>query len=66
MSEWQPIETAPMGGTVVLLYRPNTQFIGYYGGGNSGWHYNTAGLGSIWPLPTHWMPLPKPPEGEKK
>jgi hypothetical protein len=64
VSEWQPIETAPKGrkGDTVIL----------------GWSYETAywGLPMYWHRgrwrdvcgkarvhhPTHWMPLPEPPE----
>lgn len=59
--EWQPIETAPKDGSYVQLYRPETQFIGYYGGINSGWIINAPGLSAIYPPPTHWQPLPDPP-----
>lgn len=63
--DWEPIETAPMDGTHIQLYRPNTQFIGYYGGANSGWRHNAPGLISVWPLPTHWRPLHDPPRQEE-
>ena len=62
MSGWQPIETAPKDGTVVLLL------------GRSGRHadgffepkaYNGIGVW-VWPYvhaePTHWQPLPEPPK----
>ena len=58
---WQRIETAPLDGTHILLYRPHIQFIGYYGGANSGWRINAPGLPAMWLQPTHWMPLPKEP-----
>ena len=54
---WEPISTAPLGGRHVLLYRPHIQFVGYYGGANSGWHHNAYGYPLIWPLPTHWAEL---------
>lgn len=57
--EWQPIETAPTDGTHVLLERRGVQFVGYYGGVNSGWHLNMHPCNSIWPIPEKWMPLPK-------
>lgn len=59
---WQDIATAPNDGTHIMLFRPEIQFIGYYGGSNSGWRINAQGQPSLWPLPTHWMPLPAPPE----
>lgn len=63
---WQPIETAPRDGTRVLGYELNDptdtcpyavmRFRGEYGWVNAGW----TGL-----EPTHWMPLPPPPEESK-
>lgn len=69
MSDWQPIETAPRDGTLVLLYsikpsrknRPQMQ-VGYCHIGLGGDVWVTGG----WPVrPTHWMPLPDPPAGAK-
>lgn len=72
MSAWQPIDTAPKDGTRVLLGAPQhvagakwldmqrveygvvTQDLSY-------WQIE----GFDWPIgvqPTHWMPLPNPPE----
>ena len=63
MSEWRPIETAPRDGTEVLgawefawtggwclepvIYREGAWIVS--------WDHDAA-------EPTHWMPLPKPPE----
>lgn len=58
---WRKIESAPLDGSHILLYRPHIQFTGYYGGENSGWRINAPGLPSMWPLPTHWMELPTEP-----
>lgn len=59
--EWRPIETAPKDGTPILLYRRG-QYTGYYGGADSGWRFNDPLKTGMWPLPTHWHPLPPPPK----
>ena len=59
---WQPIDTAPSDGTKFLAYWPpsleDTQY--------AICHFS---FGVIWPswigkdnMPTHWMPLPTPPD----
>ena len=71
---WQPIETAPKDGTLVILYG------GYFGVSLGSWReddylaergemwldnsYDEYSTGfASWPLePSHWMPLPPPPE----
>jgi hypothetical protein len=62
-TQWQPIETAPKDGRVILVY-----------GGIAHWYFNNDGgewrtlTGEQWPgkrinwLVTHWMPLPAKPE----
>lgn len=63
---WQPIETAPRDGSIlgwnrldgVLVYRPvnygsNKQFASWAA------EFDCEGLADD---PTHWMPLPEPPE----
>ncbi len=60
MLDWLPISTAPERVTV-LIFSDGNQFTGYYGGADAGWHHNAPGLPSVWPLPTHWMPLPATP-----
>jgi hypothetical protein len=60
MTEWQPIETAPQGGTVVLVF-PNLQ--GYCTVGHclhDEWWDAFNDNYEIYP--THWMPLPEPPK----
>lgn len=60
MSDWQPIETAPKDGTSVLIY----------GGNPLGPLIARSWGGSVWSDgsfpgvtdPTHWQPLPEPPE----
>lgn len=66
---WRPIETAPTDGTEALLYepdackphRPGRMFVGWWQDGlgwtdSEGCHHGDD--------PTHWLPLPEPPEGE--
>ena len=69
MADWQPIETAPEGIAEVLLYSPrkNMVWIGYrtehVKTGEVGWVLSQLTGGAAfcpWP-PTHWMPLPAPP-----
>jgi hypothetical protein len=59
--EWQPIVTAPEDGFHLLLYRPDICFVGYYAA-RGDWVISAPGLPLMDPQPTHWMPLPKPPE----
>lgn len=77
MSEWQPIETAPKDGKAVLICSPgNRVAVAFYGDeafiGN-GWHVTVPCMGGWgsgsdthihWPedQPTHWQPLPEPPQ----
>ena len=55
---WQPIETAPRDGTAVLVYDENLTYeIAYRH--RAEWRYGPKGYSC---KPTHWMPLPAPPE----
>lgn len=72
--EWQPIETAPKDGTTVIIgrdmgdfgfVRGYGRFDGKDGSFLSGWishgfseYHGNLGLAH----PTHWMPLPEPPQ----
>lgn len=69
--DWQPIETAPMNYDVVLLYQPaGPGFAESVGQGHrtdlrehahDKWVFQVTG----WICePTHWMPLPDPPQTE--
>jgi hypothetical protein len=74
MTEWQPIETAPKDGLAVLLwpYQPWAVLRGHameevvlgYRTMDDKW-YNPEQRETF--EPTHWMPLPEPPqEGDKE
>jgi len=70
-SEWKRIETAPMDGTNILAfargqYGPRDVYYGV-----AQWAVDGPGKiqphveGWFWPFairPTHWMPLPSPPD----
>jgi hypothetical protein len=70
MSEWQPIETAPINVEIMLLDTESTIRIGRKYGDWNGALKSELDFGDYsatfyYPrdnLPTHWMPLPKPPE----
>jgi len=74
MMEWQPIETAPKDGSVVLLYRGLNVVAGWFvRGADYEWyfvddtrldeHENIDPNAYVRDFPpTHWMPLPPPPE----
>lgn len=60
---WQPIETAPMDGTRVLLATPS----GRIADGSFHARYDIWAWPYVMVNPTHWMPLPEPPvsQGEQ-
>ena len=74
MTEWQPIETAPKDGTEILLYVENYCVEGKFIQENKySWCQQVIELSDNWityngevVYPTHWMPLPKPPEKPEK
>ena len=66
MTDWQPIETAPKDGTVVLIFEPSREKwkinSAYW---PNHWHkpcFLSAGQGVMLDKATHWMPLPEPPK----
>jgi hypothetical protein len=70
MSDWQPIETAPKDGTLVWAYASRFDDANGRQGmasflrtsqGFGVWHWR-HGRNYGGSNPTHWMPLPEPPE----
>lgn len=59
---WQPIETAPKDGTMILVVEPknNQRLLVIY---HKQWAMWLSVPGRIQVRPTHWMPLPLPPSG---
>ena len=72
LGAWQPIETAPQDGTDVLVCRTYPHSCAEYAvahnyGDGSGWRdMGDIGLAGMTVdddnQPTHWMPLPAPPQ----
>lgn len=74
MSEWQAIATAPKDGTRILLARTDSgksqswlvMTVGAYAQHKfrtkHGWKREHSMGGAVSFTPTHWMPLPWPPE----
>lgn len=76
--DWQPIETAPKDGSCILLffgqnhYDPLMDLFDYryvlasWVAAKNRWlHKDGSGAGSWHVFPTHWMPLPAPPQEDK-
>lgn len=75
MTDWQPIESAPKDGTIILIAKGRYVFAAYWSqcpmatGGSAEYPWvfldETNGVnGYIGDEngPSHWQPLPKPPE----
>ena len=58
---WQPIETAPKDGVFALITDGDVVQIGYYEDHLTAWR-SDADQCRLWSDPTHWQPLPAPPE----
>ena len=63
---WQPIETAPTDGTVVLIYAPRSDLEKWTVDlppviCNAAYHPDAGWCICAVREPTHWMPLPEPP-----
>jgi hypothetical protein len=61
MSEWRPIESAPKDGRPVLVFHNRIVIEAWF---SERWgrfvQSETGGTNGI--MPTHWQPLPAPPE----
>lgn len=66
-SAWQPIETAPKNGTVVLTWGdvPNFVRVSYFDSVQKKWNYYPYPTQFKVDQPTHWQPLPKGPKNER-
>ena len=65
MSKWQPIETAPKDGTQILIWDGNVRIVAEWGDVPGDlrmgwWATNKSYLDSPYE-PTHWAPIPEPP-----
>ena len=66
MTTWRRIESAPKDGTDIIVYRPHA--VENENVPKVGVDYWSKRLGNCWAKsndskqPTHWMPLPTPPE----
>lgn len=62
---WRPIETAPDDGSRILVFDPRlieAHRVEIRGADGGFWRWNASTGGTN---PTHWCPLPPPPQGEK-
>jgi hypothetical protein len=70
-SPWRPIAEAPRDETSVALFVPSSEHgvvIGFWSENYENWYESESSSHSISSFdnePTHWMPLPEPPEVEK-
>ena len=68
---WQPIDTAPEDGEQMLLWDGGVVVFGWFNDNADRWCFMDILTGGVeqWPLdidigPTHWWPLPEPPEDD--
>lgn len=68
MTDWQPIDTAPMDGRVIVtdgfVVGEAAYYSAYEGWWWAGSHPLDATDGQLAYDPTHWMPLPPPPKDD--
>lgn len=58
--DWQPIETAPKDEDILLAHPDGSMMIGRRNRAGTAWDDGDFRDHENWP--THWMPLPAPPE----
>jgi hypothetical protein len=64
--QWRPIETAPKDGTAILLGHECAAFSGWWDDEYEWVDGETSMFGDLTSYePTHWMPLPQPPQSER-
>ena len=60
-NDWQPISTAPTDGAYILTWsKKDGRSIMYKGWASNEWLQDGVDEEAFYP--THWMPLPKPPQ----
>ena len=66
MSDWQPIETAPREGHILIFAPPDIIYVVECGqwDGQPDWWTEARGEQYEQFEATHWMPLPEPPASE--
>ena len=65
---WKPIESAPKDGTRVLSYREGyaeSMAVVWWNGTGCGAACWLPVNGAVWHSPTHWQPLPAPPQEQQ-
>lgn len=60
LPKWQPIETAPKDGTLILVREQRCSGLAIRW--DNGWKYESGH--TSWLDPEHWMPLPAPPSDQ--
>jgi hypothetical protein len=64
-ANWRSIETAPKGRKAILVYcEENKSSYAVCWDVYDGWRVFGASGIQLVPKPTHWQPLPEPPESE--
>lgn len=61
-AEWLPIESAPKDGTSILGYREGYKRVTVWWFYNNRWSNEASYHSGPWNPPTHWQPLPDPPQ----